>query len=56
MKYRVDIFIGKDHQRNFFENRDDALIFAGKEVAKGKIVFLLEHIVDDKYDVVKQIQ
>ena len=55
-QYRVDTFFRKDHQQNFFESKDDALIFAGKEVAKGKDVFLLEHIVDDKYDVVKQIQ
>ena len=55
-QYRVDTFFGKEHLKHFFENRDDALIFAGKEAEKGKIVFLLEHVIDGKYDVVKQIQ
>lgn len=55
-QYRVDTFFRKDHQQNFFESKDDALIFAGKEVAKGKDVFLLEHVIDDKYDIVMQIQ
>ncbi len=55
-QYRVDTFFRKDHQQNFFESKDDALIFAGKEVEKGKTVFLLENVVDDKYDIIKQIQ
>ena len=56
MKYRVDTFAGKEHKKNFFETKDDALVFGGKEVEKGKVVFLLENVIDDKYDVVKQIQ
>lgn len=55
-KYRVDTFFGKEHLKNFFESKDDALIFAGKEVEKGKVVFLLENVIDDKYDVVMRIQ
>lgn len=55
-QYRVDTFAGKDLRETFFDSIDDALIFAGKEVAKGKIVFLLEHVIDGIYDIVKQIQ
>lgn len=55
-KYRVDTFTGKEHKKNYFDTKHDALIFAGKEVAKGKIVFLLKHIIDGKYNVMKEIK
>lgn len=55
-KYRVDTFIGKEHRKTYFDSKEEALIFAGKEVARGKVVFLLKHIIDGKYDVVKEIK
>lgn len=56
MNYRVDTFTGKEHKKNYFDTKHDALIFAGKEVARGKIVFLLKHIINGKYDVVEEIK
>lgn len=55
-EYRVDTFIGKDHKKTYFNSKEEALIFAGKEVASGKITFLLKHIIDGKYDVVEEIR
>ena len=55
-EYRVDTFIGKSHKKNYFDGIEEALIFAGKETEKGKNVFLLKHIIDGKYDVVKEIK
>ena len=58
-EYRIDTFFrGKEfvHEENFFDTKDEALIFAGKEIAKGKQVFLLQHIIDGKYDVVEEIR
>lgn len=55
-EYRVDTFIGKSHKKNYFDGKEKALIFAGKESGKGKVVFLLRHIIDGKYDVVEEIR
>ena len=55
-EYRVDTFSGKEHQQNYFDTKHDALIFAGKEAEKGKIVFLLKHIIDGKYNVMEEIR
>lgn len=55
-EYRVDTFIGKDHKKTYFNSKEEALIFAGKEVASGKIVFLLKHVIDGKYNVVEEIR
>lgn len=55
-EYRVDTFIGKSHKKNYFDGKEKALIFARKESAKGKIVFLLKHIIDGKYNVVEEIR
>lgn len=55
-EYRVDTFIGKSHKKNYFDEKEKALIFAGKESAKGKNVFLLKHIIDGKYNLVEKIK
>ena len=58
-EYRIDTFFrGKEfvHEENFFDTKDEALVFAGKEVAKGKQAFLLQHILDGVYDVVEEIR
>ena len=55
-EYRVDTFTGKEHKKNYFDTEHDALIFAEKEVTRGKIVFLLKHIIDGKYEVVEEIR
>lgn len=56
MNYRVDTFTGKEHKKNYFDTKHDALIFAGKEAAREKHVFLLKHIINGKYDVVEEIK
>ena len=55
-EYRVDTFIGKDHKKTYFNSKEEALIFSEKEVTRGKIVFLLKHIIDGKYEVVEEIR
>lgn len=55
-EYRIDAFFKEGHEKKYFDSREEALIFAGKEVVKGKRVFLLRHIVDGKYDVEKEIK
>lgn len=50
--YRVDIFDGKEHKKYYFETEEEAIKFASK---KSGIKFLLRHICDGKYDVVKQL-
>ena len=56
-EYRVDTFvIGKEHNSTFFDTKEDAVIFARKEVAMGKHVFLLEHVLDGVYNVVEEIR
>lgn len=53
-EYRVQIF----HDNTYFDNRDEAIIFGAKQLAKSKItaIFLLKHVIDNKYDVEMQIQ
>lgn len=58
-EYRVDTFFKGEkfiHEENFFATKDEALVFAVKEVAKGKQVFLLQHIIAGVYDVVEEIR
>ena len=58
-EYRVDTFFKGEkfvHEENFFDTKDKALVFAGKEVAKGKHVYLLEHVLDGVYNVVEEIR
>ena len=56
-EYRVDTFmLGKEHKSTFFDTKEEALVFAVKEVAKGKQVFLLQHIIAGVYDVVEEIR
>ena len=56
-EYRVDTFvIGKEHNSTFFDTKEEALVFAKKEIAKGKQVFLLQHIIDGIYNVVEEIR
>lgn len=54
-EYRIDTF-GKEHNSTFFDTKQDALDFAKSEVEKGKITFLLEHVIDGVYDVMEEIR
>lgn len=54
--YRVDSFSDKKHESFYFDSESEAVAY-GKELSnKGSVVFLLEHLVDGKYDVVAEIK
>lgn len=54
--FRIDSFSDKKHNSFYFDSESEAVAY-GKELStKGKIVFLLEHLVDGKYDVVSEIK
>lgn len=57
-EYRVQIFHDNTSDNTYYENRDEAIIFGAKQLAKSKItaIFLLKHVIDNKYDVEMQIQ
>lgn len=54
-EYRVDTFHAGKHEKKYFDTEHEARIFGEKEAEKGKVTFLLKHIIDDKYDVVEEI-
>lgn len=54
--YRVDSFSDKKHNSFYFDSESEAVAY-GKELSnKGSVVFLLEHVIDGKYDVVSEIK
>ena len=54
--FRIDSFSDKKHNSFYFDSESEAVAY-GKELSnKGKVVFLLEHLVDGKYDVVREIK
>lgn len=55
-QFRIDSFSDKEHNRFYFNSESEAVKY-GKELSnKGSVVFLLEHVIDGKYDVVKEIK
>ena len=54
-KYRVDTFYAESHTKTVFDSIDEAKSFGEKEASKGKIVFLLEELWKDIFDVIEQI-
>lgn len=54
--FRVDSFSDKKHNCFYFEDEDEAVAYGKELTSKGKIAFLLEHLIDGKYDVVKEIK
>ena len=55
-QFRIDSFSDKKHNIFYFNSESEAVKY-GKELSnKGNVVFLLEHVVDGKYDVVKEIK
>lgn len=54
--FRIDSFSDKKHNSSYFDSESEAVKY-GKELSnKGSVVFLLEHVIDGKYDVVKEIK
>lgn len=54
--FRIDSFSDKKHNGFYFDSESEAVEY-GKELSnKGSVVFLLEHLVDGKYDVVAEIK
>lgn len=54
--FRIDSFSDKKHENFFFDSESEAVEFGEKQSKKGKVVFLLEHVIDGKYDVVREIK
>ena len=53
-KYRVDIFADNLYKTAYFETEAEAIKYAERMSFYG-ITFLLEEIIDEKYDVIRQI-
>lgn len=53
-KYRIDTF--PNHEKHWFDTKENALQFGREQVKNGKNAFLLEHRLDDCYEVVEQIE
>lgn len=54
-KYRVDTF-SNNHEKHYFDTEKDAIKYGKTQAEKSKNVFLLKHVVDNKYDVVSKIK
>ena len=50
-KYRIDTFVDKNHIVKYFDTINEAL----DNVPKYGVTFLLEHILNGKYDILEQI-
>lgn len=55
-EYRIDIFVNKVHSSYYFNTKQKAVDFAKKHVKNSNDVFLLKHLIDKKYEVVKRIK
>lgn len=53
-EYRVDTF-GK-HDKHYFDTEKEAIEYGKAQTEKGKVAFLLKHLIDNKYDVVSEIK
>lgn len=55
-EFRIDSFSGKTDKKFYFDSESEAVLYGKKLSNNGKIVFLLKHLIDGKYDVVKEIK
>ena len=57
-KYKIQVFYGNTSTNYCFVDRDEAIIFGAKQLSKPSVtaVFLLSHLIDDKYDVEMEIK
>lgn len=57
-KYRVQIFKGNTSKNFYFHDRDEAIIYGAKQLSNSYVtaVFLLKHVIDNKYDVEMEIK
>ena len=53
-EYRVDTF--SDHEKHYFYTEKEAIEYGRTQVEKGKVAFLLKHLINNKYDVVSEIK
>ena len=54
-EFRIDSFQDKAHSTSYFDTKDEAVSY-GKRLSKGNNVFLLQHILDGKYNIVAKIK
>lgn len=55
-QFRIDSFSDKKHNSFYFDSESEAVTYGKELTSKGKIAFLLEHLIDGKYDVVSEIK
>ena len=57
-EYRVQVFHDNTSSNTYFDTRDEAITWGAEQLSKISViaVFLLKHLIDDKYDVEMQIQ
>jgi len=57
-EYRIQVFHDNTSENTYFDSKDEAIIFGAKQLSKINVtaVFLLRHIIDDKYDVISEIK
>lgn len=55
-EFRIDSFSGKTDKKFYFDSEAEAVLYGKKLRNNGEIVFLLKHLIDGKYDVIKQIK
>jgi len=51
-RYRVDFFNTKEHLIRYFDTETEAIKAGQEGVRDGYKCYLLEHVIDNKYDVV----
>lgn len=54
-EYRVDTF-SNNHEKHYFGTEKDAIEYGKAQAEKGKVAFILKHLIDNKYDVVSEIK
>lgn len=54
--FRIDSFSDKKHNSFYFDDIVEAIKKGVQLNNNGKVVFLLEHVIDGKYDVVREIK
>lgn len=54
--YRVDVFLGHPGKKEYYFNSYAEAIAFAKAKAEFHLVFLMEHIFDGLYDIVKEVK
>ena len=55
-EYKVTTFLITDGTETFFNSKEEAVKFGKEQVKTGRIAFLLERVIDNKYEVIAEIR